>query len=165
MRIKLRQKPFSVYLCFLDASNENIKGREVIYAEGHNDNWLLVHTPGLLDITVPLRPAGLLAMHGEHYPITEIGIANLCRQLIKRGEAAADSGQVQVKRFRNTHIQDRNCTTLEVTYPVREKTYRAYWRGSLSTTNCTFPCASRFTACRSMPLKSRSLSRHILIST
>ena len=126
MRIKLRQKPFSVYLYFLEASNENIKGREVIYAEGRNDNWLLVHTPGLLDITVPLPPAGLLATHGEHYPITEIGIANLCRQLIKRGEAAADSGKVQVERFRNTHIQDRNCTTLEVTYPVHEKTYRGY---------------------------------------
>ena len=109
-------------------SNEDAKGREVIYVEGRNNNKLLVHTPGLLTgaFTLPLDPKGLLAMRGEHYPITEIGIANLCRQLIKRGESAGDPGQVRVRRYLHAHVQSRPCTMLEVTFPVDEKKYRAY---------------------------------------
>ena len=62
------------------------------------------HSPGLLDRTVgtiTCRLPACLAMRGEHYPITEIGLANLCRQLIARGgEAiAAIRRQVTVKRY------------------------------------------------------------------
>jgi len=128
MRLKLRGKPFSVYLYFIDVSNENVKGREVLYVEGQNDNKMLVHTPGLLSgvFTLPLDPNGVLAMRGEHYPITEIGIANLCRQLIKRGESAVDPSKVQVRRHPRAHVQNRPCAMLEVTFPVEEKGYRAY---------------------------------------
>ena len=34
----------------------------MIYAEGHNDNWLLVHTPGLLDIH------GATTARGPYWP-------------------------------------------------------------------------------------------------
>ena len=77
--------------------------------------------PGIQDATVgtlPLAPKGLLAMQGEHYPITEIGLANLCRQLIKRGESAGDPSQVKVKRYRHARINTRACTLLEIMYPV-----------------------------------------------
>ena len=73
----------------------------MIYVEGRNDNKLLAHTPGCLTgrVDAALGPrARWPAMRGEHYPITEIGIANLCRQLIKRGESAGDPSQVRVKR-------------------------------------------------------------------
>ena len=59
-------------------------------------------------------------MQGEHYPITEIGLANLCRQLIQRGESAGDPRQVQVKRYRHARINTRACTLLEIMYPVHE---------------------------------------------
>jgi len=59
-------------------------------------------------------------MHDEHYPITDIGLANLCRQLIKRGEGAGDPSQVRVKRFPHARINNRQCYLLEVTYPVHE---------------------------------------------
>ena len=59
-------------------------------------------------------------MQGEHYPITEIGLANLCRQLIQRGESAGDPSQVKVKRYRHARINTRACTLLEITYPVHE---------------------------------------------
>ena len=128
MFIKFREKPFSVYLKFLDVSNEDVKGREVMYVDGRNGNKLQVHTPGMLTgaFTIPLPPKGLLAMHGEHYPITEIGIANLCRQLIQRGEAIADPSQAKVRRFPHAHVQNRPCTLLEVTYPINEKGFRGY---------------------------------------
>jgi len=123
MFAKVREKPFSVYLYFLDRSNDkSIKGREVIYAQGQNDDKLLVHTPGFLTghFTISLDPKGPIAMIGEHYPIMEIGLANLCRQLIKRGDAAGDPSQVQVKRYRHARINARTCSLLEITYPVHE---------------------------------------------
>ena len=47
MFAKVREEPFSVYLYFLDRSDDKgIKGREVIYVQGRNDNKLIVHTPG-----------------------------------------------------------------------------------------------------------------------
>ena len=87
---------------------EGVKGREVIYVQGRNDDKLLVHTPGLSDrpwARCALDPKGFLAMQGEHYPITEIGLANLCRQLIQRGESAGDPSQVRVKRYRHARHQ------------------------------------------------------------
>src|SRR5208282_6850301 len=90
MFAKIREKPFIVYLNFLDRSDNNaVKGREVSYFQGRNNDQLMCHTPGFQDSTVgtlSLPPKGILAMLGEHYPITEIGLANLCRQLIQRGE-------------------------------------------------------------------------------
>ena len=95
----------------------------MIYVQGQNDDKLLVHTPGFIAGrlgTMSLDPKGFLAMQGEHYPITEIGLANLCRQLIQRGEAAGDPSQVQVKRYRHARINTRACTLLEIIYPVHE---------------------------------------------
>lgn len=51
MFAKVREKPFSVYLHFLDRSDQDIKGREVIYVQGQNGGDLQVHTPGLLGTT------------------------------------------------------------------------------------------------------------------
>ncbi len=123
MFAKIREKPFSVYLNFLNRSdNERVKDREVIYVQGRNDDMLLVHTPRLIGsrFTLPLDPKGWLAMQGEHYPITEIGLANLCRQLIKRGESAGDPSRVTVKRYARARINTRACTLLEIMYPVHE---------------------------------------------
>jgi outer membrane lipoprotein-sorting protein len=135
MFAKIREKPFSVYLNFLDRSDDKgVKGREVIYVQGRNGDKLLVHTPGLQDATLgtlSLPPNGFLGMRGERYPITEIGLANLCRQLIQRGEAAggpgqAAPGQIAVKRYRHARINARACTLMEITYPVQERKNRGY---------------------------------------
>ena len=59
-------------------------------------------------------------MRGEHHPITEIGLANLCRQLIQRGESLGDPSQVRVTRYRHARVNTRACALLEVTYPAHE---------------------------------------------
>src|SRR5208283_5871269 len=47
MFAKIREKPFSVYLYFLDRSNDKgVKGREVIFVHGQNGDRLLGHAPG-----------------------------------------------------------------------------------------------------------------------
>ena len=131
MFAKIREKPFSVYLLFRNRSdNARVKDREVIYVEGRNGGMLLVHTPGLIGsrFTMPLDPKGWLATQDEHYPITEIGLANLCRQLIARGESAGDPSQVQVKRYRHALVDNkRACTLLEITYPVHEPKQPKTW--------------------------------------
>ncbi len=129
MFAKIREKPFSVYLNFISRSdNELVKDREVIYVQGRNNDMLLAHTPKFFGsrLTLPLDPKGWLAMQGEHYPITEIGLANLCRQLIRRGESAGDPSQVTVKRRRQARINTRTCTLLEITYPVHEPKTMGY---------------------------------------
>lgn len=128
MFAKIREKPFSVYLRFIARSingkdDKSANGREVIYVQGRNDDKLIAHTPGFLDMTwgkINLAPKSVLAMQGERYPITEIGLANLCRQLIQRGESADDPSQVTVKQYPHARINTRACTLLEITYPVQE---------------------------------------------
>ena len=123
MFAKIREKPFSVYLKFLYRSdNELVKDRQVLYVQGRNGDMMLVHSPHLLgrSFTLPVDPKGWLATPGEHYPITEIGLANLCRQLIQRGESLGDPSQVRVTRYRHARINTRACALLEVTYPAHE---------------------------------------------
>jgi hypothetical protein len=59
-------------------------------------------------------------MRNERYPITEIGLANLCRQLIQHGKSAGDPSQVTVKRYRHARANMRACALLEIKYPVHE---------------------------------------------
>ena len=94
----------------------------MLYVQGRNDGNLLVHSPGVIAGrlgTMSLDPKGWLAMSGERYPITEIGLANLCRQLIKRGESARDPARVEVRRYRNARINARACTLLQLVFPPR----------------------------------------------
>ncbi len=124
MFAKIREKPFSVYLYYLARGNDtSVKGREVIYVQGRNNDKLLVHSPGFIAGrlgTMSLNPNGPIAMNGERHPVTDIGVANLCRQLIERGESVRDSSQVQVKRYRHARINARACTLLEIIYPAPE---------------------------------------------
>ena len=95
----------------------------MIYVQNQNSGNLLVHTPGLLDNlwgTMKLDPNGLIAMRNERYPVTEIGLANLCRQLIKRGESIPNPGRVLVRECPHTRINTSPCTLWEVLYPVHE---------------------------------------------
>lgn len=113
-------QPMSVYINFLKPSS--VKGREVIYVEGKNDGNLIAHEGGfkgkfLPTVTIP--PTGMLAMRGQRYPMTEVGIENLILKLIERGETAAKYPDVRCEFRRNARIKDSVCTVLEVTQPTR----------------------------------------------
>ena len=73
--IKVRQKPFSVYMKFI--SPKSVEGQECMYVEGANDNKMFAHAPpGTLRYkfgTVSLAPTSAMAMHNQRYPITETG--------------------------------------------------------------------------------------------
>jgi hypothetical protein len=113
-------QPLSVYLKYLKPST--VKGREVIYVEGRNKNYLTAHEGGfkgrfLPTVTIP--PDGMIAMRGQRYPITEIGIENLIVQLLDRGQTAKKFEDAQCEFRKNARIKDRACTVFQITLPTK----------------------------------------------
>jgi outer membrane lipoprotein-sorting protein len=124
MYIKIRHKPFSVYMYFLGP--ERLKGQEAIYVEGKNNGNLLGHGVGIRKIagTVPLQPTGALAMAGQRYPITEIGFLNLTKRLVEVAAADRNFGECEVKFFQGAKINKRSATCIQVVHPVPRKQFR-----------------------------------------
>jgi len=123
--LKVRHEPFSVYMYFL--SPKNIKGRECIYVEGKNKGKLVAHeggAAGRLLPTVHIDPNGRLAMRGQRYPITEVGIRNLTARLIEVAEADSKYGECDVQFFKGAKVNGRVCTGLQVVHPVPRDNFR-----------------------------------------
>ena len=113
-------QPLSVYLGFLKPST--VKGREVIYVEGQNNGKLVAHEGGIKGRflpTVNLSPTGPLAMRGQRYPLTEIGLQNLLVKLIERGEQAKQFPDVSATIEENKVVANRRCSILTVTQPTK----------------------------------------------
>jgi len=115
MQIKIRHKPFSVYLHF----DKPHTGREVLYVEGQNDGKLVAHAAGLLSIagSMELAPTDPMAMSDNRYPITMAGIANMVRQTIKTWEEEAKYQGTEVKYFKDAKLGDMTCRVIESTHP------------------------------------------------
>lgn len=110
--------PFAVYMYFLKP--DEVKGREAMYIEGENDGKLIAHETGRLGWlpSVWLKPDSALAMNGNRYPITEVGVENLIVRLIEKGERDRKRDECEVEFRKNAKINDRSCTLLKVTHPV-----------------------------------------------
>jgi hypothetical protein len=119
--------PLSVYLKFVQP--KSIAGREVIWIEGKNNNKLVAHEGGPLlgRISVWLEPNSALAMRGNLYPITEIGIENLVAKLIERGskdkQLDPSGNDTQVEFKRGAKLNKRLCTVLTVKHTVQKPQY------------------------------------------
>jgi hypothetical protein len=114
-----------VYLDFVKPSS--VRGREVIWVEGQNEGKLIVHESGLANfVSLRLDPTSYLAMRGQRHPITEIGIENLLKKIIERGERDRQYGQCDVQFFRHAKIGDMQCTMLQVTHPERRPYFDFY---------------------------------------
>jgi hypothetical protein len=124
MFVKVRHKPFSVYMCFLAPSTE--KGQEVIYVEGQNNGNMWAHGTGVKETvfgTVSLPPNGFYAMRGQRYPLTELGILNLIRRLVEVAEKDMNYGECEVKFIKGAKINDRVCTCIQVVHPVPRRNF------------------------------------------
>ena len=123
MFIKVRQKPFSVYMTFLKP--ESLKGQEVIFIPSVNNGRMLAHGTGIKKMfgTVSLDPTGPIAMKGNRYPITELGLSNLVHRLIEQGEKDAKYGECEVKFFPGAKINNRLCTCVQVVHPVPRRNF------------------------------------------
>jgi hypothetical protein len=130
MSVKLRQKPFSVYLNFLGP--QKVKGQQAIYVEGQNEGKMLAHGVGLIESKlgwIPLEPDGRIAMRNQVYPLTELGILNLTKRLVEVGEQDIKYGECEVKFYEGAKITDghggqRVCTCIEVIHPTPRQNFR-----------------------------------------
>lgn len=115
MRMKVRHKPFSVYLYFEKPHD----GREVLYVEGQNNGKLIAHEAGLLSIagSMELAPDDAIAMNENRYPITMAGIANMMKQLIRTWEAEAKYEGTEVRYFKEAKLGSMTCRVVESTHP------------------------------------------------
>lgn len=114
-------QPLSVYLKFLKPAD--VQGREVIYVEGQNNGNLIAHEGGFKGRflpTVNIPPDGLIAMRGQRYPMTEIGVENLIVKLIERGQTARKFADAQCEFRKNAKIKDRTCTVFQLTLPTKQ---------------------------------------------
>jgi hypothetical protein len=119
MSIKVRRKPFSIYLRFL--SPESRKGEEAIYVKGRDDGKVVGHMAGMigkLTGTQTVDPKSAIAMRGQRHPITEIGILRLCDGQIELAEKGMRDPKCEVKFFEGAKVNGRACTCIEVVHPV-----------------------------------------------
>ncbi len=111
--------PFSVYLTFLKPAA--MKGREVLYVENANEGKMIAHEGGMKRMlgTHALPPNGWLAMKGQRYPITDIGIENLLLKLVERGERDRAYGECKVEFLQGAKVSGRDCRVIQVTHPTK----------------------------------------------
>ena len=111
-------QPFSVYLRFLKPAK--LKGREVIYVSGQNAGKLIAHEGGWKGRFTPaihLDPEGTVAMMGQRYPISDIGIQRLCEKLIERAQRDRELGPCELTT-QPAKISGRAATQIEVKHPT-----------------------------------------------
>jgi hypothetical protein len=118
MVMKIRERPFSVYLFCLAPDSE--KGQEVCYVAGRNNGMMRVHPAGLLGIIgfVSIDPYDPRAFKENRHPITEAGIGNLLEATARYWEIERRGNQTRV-RITDDSFQGRPCTRIETIHPDR----------------------------------------------
>jgi hypothetical protein len=116
--------PFSVYLRFLGPAD--LKGREVLYVRGRNQGKIIAKKGGqrFAYFTTAIAPTSDLAMDGNRYPVTEIGLRNLIGRLIEDGREVLTHPECKVSYYVGAKINGRPCTVIEVRHSVRRPGYR-----------------------------------------
>lgn len=126
VRVKVRHRreqdgqviPKSFYLYFEKPAS--VTGREVIWVEGRNDNRLTAHEGGIKNIlSVNLAPTSFLAMSGNRYPITELGIETLMIRMIEKGERDLKHDECTVTVDRDIEVDGQKCTLITITHPEK----------------------------------------------
>ncbi|MCH8828151.1 MAG: DUF1571 domain-containing protein [Planctomycetes bacterium] len=116
MKLKVRHKPFSVYMKWLVGD----KGRELLYVNGQNKGKMLVKLGGVkgrLLPTMKLNPSGSMALRESRHPVTEVGILFLAKSIVKyRQNDLADKNPPQCRMFDNQLINGRKCYCFIVEY-------------------------------------------------
>jgi hypothetical protein len=122
--VKVRHRPVSIYVKFLGPAD--VKGQEAVFIEGANNGKISAHGTGLRKLmvgTVALDPDGILAMKGQHYPLTQIGVLNLTKRLIEVASEDVKYGECEVKYVKDAKINDRVCTCIQVVHPLPRKNF------------------------------------------
>jgi hypothetical protein len=123
--MKVRQQPFSVYMQFLHPH----KDREVLYVAGMNDGDLIALDGGWkrkIMAPVSLDPEGMIAMSGQKYPITRVGMRNLCEEYLKTSEEDIKYDESEVQINPNSRIGGRSATLIQVVHPKPRQAFHSH---------------------------------------
>ena len=104
-----------------------MKGQEVIYVAGQNEDNILAHAgSGVRAMVgmVSLKPSSMLAMQGNRYPITELGVENLAKRLVEVAEHDKQFGECEVNFYPEAKVNGRVCTCVQVVHPVPRRNFR-----------------------------------------
>jgi len=123
LSIKVRQKPFSIYVKSLGP--QSMKGQEALYVEGANKGKIWAHGVGLRGLlgTLAIDPNSPLAMQGQQYPLTQIGILKLTRRLIDVADNDMKYGECAVKWIDHVKINNLSCRCIEVVHPQPRRNF------------------------------------------
>ena len=121
MQLKVRHKPFSVYMKWLKGGDED---RELLYVEGQNGGKMLVRIGGVKGKFLPalkLDPNGSLAMKESRYPVTKIGLLELAQELIAyRQNDLNGKGKNCCQMLADQKINNRDCYCFLVQYKSKK---------------------------------------------
>jgi hypothetical protein len=122
--MKIRHEPFSVYMSFL----KPFAGREVLWVDGQNNGDMIVREAGFKRVLgkMNLDPKGAVAMRGQKYPITRVGIRNLTAELLRQFESDARYQECEVSHKADVKIGSRVTTMVQVTHPIARQNFRAH---------------------------------------
>ena len=120
IQLKLRHKPFSVYMKWLEGGDV---GRELLHVEGQYEDKMLVRLGGI-KARLPLLkldPSGSMAMAESRHPVTEMGLALLAEQILKyrKRDMTLKSG-LRWEMLPEQKFMDRACDCWVVEYDSRE---------------------------------------------
>jgi len=127
--IKVRNKPFAVYMFFLKPH----KGRECLYP--NTEGQLVAMDCGWRRKfgAIGLDPEGMLAMKDQKYPITKLGIRELTSELINVASADVKFGECEVTTIQNV-MNGRPVTQITSIHPVKRNNFR-YHRADIFVDN------------------------------
>ena len=120
------ETPFSVYLRF--SRPASVVGREALYVAGRNAGKVFVRRGGqrMAYLSSYIKPDSRIAMKENRYTITDIGFKLLIERLIEVMEEDIKHGECKVKFFANAKVNERTCTRIEVTHPIKRDHFRFY---------------------------------------
>ncbi len=121
IEFKMKHEPFSVYMKWLSGSD---KGQQAIFVKDQNDGKLLVQPGGIkgrLTGVLPLDPNGSLAMAKSLHPVTQVGILELARTILKYQEKDLARGTgLQCQLVDGQSFDDRPCYVFTCVYESPE---------------------------------------------
>jgi len=117
MQMKVRARPFSVYLRWQMPKNH--EGQQACYVEGKNDGQMRVHSTGLLGAVgwISMAPNDPRALQNSRHVITSAGIGNLITRYNERWEAEKPLNRTQFK-VGEFEFAKRRCIRVEATHPA-----------------------------------------------
>jgi hypothetical protein len=131
MDVKLRHSPFSLYMKWIEGEGPGVKGRQLLFVEGANENKLVILPGGLLGrvsgaVTLSLDDPMVTAE--ARHPANECGLLHLAETLLHHHRLDLEAGCQGVHCELHDHqvCNDRPCYLFVGTYESQERspTYR-----------------------------------------